>query len=306
MNLKETKALMAEYNIRPTHSLGQNFLVDETVVQRICELAEITAKDRILEIGPGLGHLTIALASRAAAVTTIEIDRHILPALQATLQSYPSVHLIHADALQVDFQAALSDSAAPSPALTSPAVAPTAPEHLKVVANLPYYVTTELLLKLMLEVPQCSGLWLMMQKEAADRIAAPPGTRDYGPVGVIARCLGSLKRALLVGRGSFYPQPHVDSAVLQLVLDPPQKRLIEPQDLKGFADFVQRCFAQRRKTLVNSLRLPNSLALAFAGASTLADLLEAQGLRRDVRAEALTPAQFANLYHSILEKAKIV
>ena len=301
MNLKETKALMAEYNIRPTHSLGQNFLVDETVVQRICDLAEITTNDRILEIGPGLGHLTVALASRAAAVTTIEIDRHILPALQSTLKDFPLVHLIHADALKVDFQAALAESVAPSSG-----IAPPAPEHLKVVANLPYYVTTELLLKLMLEVPHCSGLWLMMQKEAADRIAAPPGTREYSPVGVIARCLGTLKRALLVGRGSFYPQPHVDSAVLQLVLAPPEQRLIEPQGLKGFADFVQRCFAQRRKTLVNSLRLPDPLAPAFAGPVTLANLLESQGLRRDVRAEALTPAQFANLYHSILEKAKIV
>ena len=189
MNLAQTKALMNQFDIRPTRSLGQNCLVDERVVSRIADLADLDVGDLVLEIGPGLGHLTVELARRAGRVIAIEIDRHILPALQSNLADYPNVEVIHGDALAVDLRDVLASRSGP----------------VKVVANLPYYVTTELLLKIMLEVPGFEMLVLMMQKEAAERIMAEIGTREYSPIGIIARSLGNMKRAINVSRGSFIP-----------------------------------------------------------------------------------------------------
>jgi len=283
MNLAQTKALMSLHNIHPTRSLGQNFLVDERVVSRIADLAALDAGDVVLEIGPGLGHLTVELARRAGHVVAIEIDRHILPALEANLSDLTNVKVIHGDALQINLRDVLASHDRP----------------VKVVANLPYYVTTELLHKIMLEVPGFAGLFLMMQKEAAERIMAEVGTREYSPVGVIARSLGSMKRALTVGRGSFYPQPHVDSVVLQLV--PAEQPLIKPEELAGFASFLQNCFRQRRKTLTNSFILADHFKLLADQGFKLESLLDQMGLSRTVRAEALSPTQFANLYHSILD-----
>ncbi len=290
MNLKQTKAILTTFNIRPTHSLGQNFLVDESMVEDICDLANLSSDDTVLEIGPGLGHLTVALARRAKQVIAIEIDRHILPALESSLAEFSNVHLIIADALAADLPDLLAETGFSE--TTRP---------LKVIANLPYYVTTELLLKLLVEVPFCSGLWLMLQKEAADRITALPSTKEYGPVNVLARSLGEIKCALQVGRGSFYPQPHVDSAVLQILPLPPEKRLIDSENLKPYADFVKACFAQRRKTLANSFQPPPKLRQYFSQGKKIADLLEKEGVRRDIRAEALTPTQFLQLFHSIIE-----
>ncbi|MDD2534905.1 MAG: 16S rRNA (adenine(1518)-N(6)/adenine(1519)-N(6))-dimethyltransferase RsmA [Eubacteriales bacterium] len=291
MKLKRTKALLAEFQIQPTHSLGQNFLVDEDMVAQIGDLADLSPADTVLEIGPGLGHLTVELARRAGHVVAVEIDQHILPALARSLELHPNVTVIHADALKSDLRLLLSDHHSPS---------------VKVVANLPYYVTTELLLKLMLEVPECKGLWLMMQKEAADRLAAEPGTKDYGPVGIVARSLGQIKRGLLVGRESFYPQPHIDSAILEVIPDPPATRKIQPQDLANYAEFVQNCFRQRRKTLVNSFTPTRFLSVAFDKGLKLVDLLEQQGIRRDIRPEVVTPAQFIQLYYSIIEFSKTI
>lgn len=288
MDLKQTKALLETFQIRPTHSLGQNFLVDEAAVERICDLASLTRDDTVLEIGPGLGHLTVGLSSRSDKVIAIEIDRHILPALQHHLEPCHNVSVIHADALTLNFRELLSDIAAHG-------------KPLKVVANLPYYVTTELLVKLLVEVPFCNGLWLMMQKEAADRIAALPGSKEYGPAGVLARSLGDIRRVLSVGRGSFYPQPHIDSAILQIIPAAPADRLILPEHVLIYADFIKACFAQRRKTLANSYQTPPSLARLSDQRLKISDVLENLGIRRDIRAEALTAAQFVRLFHSILE-----
>ncbi len=288
MNLAQTKALMALHDIRPTRSLGQNFLVDERVVSRIADLAELGKNDLVLEIGPGLGHLTVELARRAGRVVAIEIDQHILPALKANLADFSHVDVIYGDALRLNLLDVMGTPGQP----------------VKVVANLPYYVTTELLHKIMLEIPGFSGLFLMMQKEAAERIMADVGTRDYSPIGVIARCLGTMKRAITVGRGSFYPQPHVDSTVLQLI--PFDQPLVKPEELAGFAAFLKSCFRQRRKTLSNSLVLPSQITGRNEGGFQLESELAKLGLSRTVRAEAISPTQFANLYHSILDIQRTV
>jgi len=165
MNLAQTKALLSEFNIQPTRSLGQNFLVDERVVARIGDLADLTPEDLVIEIGPGVGHLTVELASRAGWVIAIEIDHHLLAALSHNLANFGTVTLIHGDALTQNLRQLCQDWPGP----------------VKVVANLPYYVTTDLMLKLMTEVPYCQSLTLMMQKEAAERIMAPVGQQRVQP-----------------------------------------------------------------------------------------------------------------------------
>lgn len=288
MNLAQTKALLTQFNIQPTRSLGQNFLVDERVVSRIVDLAELSAADLVIEIGPGVGHLTVELAKYAGRVVAIEIDRHVLPALSHTLAPFANTALVHGDALAQDLRQLCHEWTGP----------------VKVVANLPYYVTTDLMLKIMTELPFCQSLTLMMQKEAAERIMAPVGSKGYSPVGIIAACIGTLRRVLAVGRGSYYPQPHVDSVVLQL--KPHREQLVRAQDLASFGQYLQACFHQRRKTLYNNL---NGSTLAGHGKilpDTWLDLIENLPAARTVRAESLTPAQLAKLYYSIIEFSKPV
>ncbi|MDD2457797.1 MAG: 16S rRNA (adenine(1518)-N(6)/adenine(1519)-N(6))-dimethyltransferase RsmA [Eubacteriales bacterium] len=288
MNLAQTKALLSRFNIQPTRSLGQNFLVDERVVSRISDLAELTPEDLVIEIGPGLGHLTVELAPKAGRVIAIEIDRHVLPALDHNLASFDTVLLIHGDALNQDLKQVCQGWSGP----------------VKVVANLPYYVTTDLMLKIMTELPFCQSLTLMMQKEAAERIMAPIGSKGYSPVGIIAASIGTLHRVLSVGRGSYFPQPHVDSVVLQL--KPHPTPLVAAQDLAKFGKFLHVCFHQRRKTLYNNLA---GFTLAGSGKITpelWTNLIETLPADRNVRAESLTPTQFAKLYYSIIEISKPV
>lgn len=288
MNLAQTKALLTQFNIQPTRSLGQNFLVDERVVSRIGDLAGLTAADLVLEIGPGLGHLTIELAHRSGRVIAIEIDRHVLPALASHLAEQDNVNLVHGDALAQDLRALCQDWSGP----------------VKVVANLPYYVTTDLMLKIMTELPFCQSLTLMMQKEAAERIMAPVGSKGYGPVGIVAASIGTLRRVLSVGRGSYYPQPHVDSVVLQL--KPYPEPLVAGIDLPPFVAFLQSCFQQRRKTLLNNWTPAGAGLAAQVRPEQVAVFLENLGASRSARAESLTPAQFAKLYYSIIEFSKSI
>lgn len=288
MNLAQTKALLTQFNIQPTRSLGQNFLVDERVVSRIVDLAELSPEDLVIEIGPGLGHLTVELAKYAGRVIAIEIDRHIFPALSHTLAPFANVALVHGDALAQDLRQLCRDWSGP----------------VKVVANLPYYVTTDLMLKIMTELPICQSLTLMMQKEAAERIMAPVGSKGYSPLGIIAACLGVLRRVLTVGRGSYYPQPHVDSVVLQL--KPHREQLVKAPDLASFSQFLQTCFHQRRKTLYNNLNAYSPAGKGVITPDTWLDLIENLPAARTVRAESLTPAQFAKLYYSIIEFSKSI
>jgi 16S rRNA (adenine1518-N6/adenine1519-N6)-dimethyltransferase len=288
MDLAQTRALMAQFKIQPTRSLGQNFLVDERVVSRILAQADLEQTDCVLEIGPGLGHLTVALAERAGRVLAVEMNRHILPALAYQLRNVSNVHVIHADARHLDFQALVAGWPGP----------------IKVVANLPYSVTTDLMLKLLTEIPFCQRLILMVQKEAAERFMARPGSKASGPVSILAACLGQLRRVLTVSRGSYYPQPHVDSVVLELT--PLKDPLVRLQDLSRFSEFLALCFCQRRKTLLNNLS--GSAARKHLKPQCdplkLSQVLQAIGVGRQTRAEELTPAQFAKLYYSILEISK--
>ncbi|MGI6325647.1 MAG: 16S rRNA (adenine(1518)-N(6)/adenine(1519)-N(6))-dimethyltransferase RsmA [Saccharofermentanales bacterium] len=274
MNRKQTLDLIKKYNIRPTRSLGQNFLVDENVAVNIGKLAELGPDDLVIEIGAGVGGLTKHLAGPAGAVYALEIDAHVLPALRAVLHEFSNCTIIHADALQVN----LADLTANWPG------------QVKVAANLPYYITTPLIKKILVELPGCAALVLMLQKEAADRILAPPKSRAYSPVSVLTACFGTAGRMLKVPADAFFPRPNIDSVVIQV---PRADRQPSIADWGDFHLFLERCFAHRRKTLVNSLKnsgLPADQLL------NLPEALVRLTLDPDVRADHLTHEQLVALY----------
>lgn len=282
MNRIETRTLLAQFGIQPTRSLGQNFLIEDRVVQRICDAASLDRRDHVLEIGPGIGSLTRVLAEQAGQVTAIEIDRHVIPALKSVMHDYQNCTVIHADALQVSFAEIFTGWTG----------------CIKVLANLPYYITTPLLVKLLTELPQAKILLLMMQKEAVERLCAESGSKMYGPASVLARCIGTVNRLMTIHPGCYYPQPHVDSAVLQIIsYQTTGQNQERPAGLwTDFALWVDQCFTQRRKTLPNSLKeaglLQNQLQL-----DRFLQNLTSAGISSQIRAEAMQPEQFIRLYN---------
>lgn len=289
MDLSETKQLLAEYDIRPTRSLGQNFLIDDRVVDRLCAGAEITGNDFILEIGPGLGSLTKELAS-ARAIKAIEIDKNMVKILADTLSSYNNIEVIHADALKTDFNSIAEGF-----------------DSVKVAANLPYYITTQLIEKLIVELVHARLMLLMMQKEASDRLFAMPGSKLYGPVSILIALYGKAEKYQKVSAASYYPRPHVDSIVIKLVKSgeayqsdassPSGFALMNLESRRSFHRFLNACFSQRRKTFANVIK--NSVYCRLASEGLLGVLFSKYGLTDTVRAEQLAPKLFLELFHML-------
>ena len=276
MNRKETLALLRQFNIRLNHSLGQNFLIDERIIGRICQVADLSPADLVIEIGPGLGSLTRELARLAGRVIAIEIDRQMLPALEQALDGFPNCQVMHADALDIDLASVTAGWTGP----------------VKVVANLPYYITTPLIMKILGELPGCSEMVLMIQKEAADRVMARPGCKQYGPLTVLAASIGTVSRAIDVPAASFFPIPHVDSCVIRINA----AGRLQISDWPAYSRFLESCFAQRRKTLINSLKSAGYGPERIARLSSRLDELELGG---NARAERLTREEFLDIYHSL-------
>lgn len=254
--------------------LGQHFLTDRRVITRILETAQLTDQDRVVEIGPGNGILTTALAEQVAQLTAIEYDAALAAALQQTFADAPHVRVIHADARVVDYAALFSLAAG----------------RLKVVANLPYYAAVPILFHLLTYPALFSDAFLMFQKEVAERLTAVPGTKAYGPLSVAAQYYSRPEWGFSIAPEAFRPSPRVDSAVVKLhFFDRPR---VSVQDQDAFFHLVQCAFRSRRKTLKNSLakncapRFPMPLlSRAFARL----------GLPEQVRGETLSLAQFAAL-----------
>ena len=286
MDLNETRQLLAEYDIRPTRSLGQNFLIDDRVVDRMRAGVEINDNDFVLEIGPGLGSLTRELTG-AKEIAAIEIDKNMVTVLTGTLSAHKNVHIIHADALKTDFNA-LSDGF----------------ESIKVAANLPYYITTQLIEKLLVELASAKIMLLMMQKEASDRLFAIPGSKLYGPVSILTALFGRAEKYQKVSAASYYPQPHVESIVIKLAKaehfannDKGSLCCLAAMDLdsrKRFHSFLNICFSQRRKTFANVIK--NSKYSYLASSGIMASLLSKYGQADAARAEQLPPMLFWELF----------
>lgn len=226
------RRIVDEHGFRLRKSLGQNFLIDENTLQRIVGAVELAPTDHVLEIGPGLGTMTQALAEQAADVTSIEIDKMLIPILQETLAAYPNARIIHADALKVDLGEIYP-----------------ARETIKVAANLPYYITTPLILKLLTSPVPWSLMVFLIQKEVGDRLLATPGSDEYGHLTVIAQALGEVELVTKVPKTVFLPPPQVDSVVIRIRYGHGRK----VADLNWFELTSRAIFGQRRKTLSNAL-----------------------------------------------------
>lgn len=273
MDKQETLALCEQFQIRPTKSLGQNFLIQESVSRRIAALADLSSSDLVIEIGPGLGALTVELAAAAGKVIAIEIDRHLIPALQQTMSQFANATIVHEDALKTNLRQMVDGWSGP----------------VKLAANLPYYITTPLIEKMIVDLPQSSSMILMLQEEAADRLLAKPGSKLYSPLAILAAQYGRGEKAFSVPAAAYMPQPHVDSCVVSLQADPGQTLANWPR----YQRFLETCFAQRRKTLLNNLR---TVGLTVEQMQDVRRFLAASGLSEGVRAEAVGYADFAELF----------
>lgn len=278
---RRTKEIVNKYGFRFSKSLGQNFLIDENIILKIIEGSEINKNDVIIEVGPGIGTLTQYLAEMSKKVLAIEIDKSLIPVLDETLGSYDNVEVINSDVLDLDLKKLVSDK--------FPG------EKVKVVANLPYYVTTPIIMKFLEEEVPVKDIVVMVQKEVADRLKAKPKTKDYGSLSVAVQYYSQPEIVTRVPRSVFIPNPNVESTVIRLkVLDNPQ---VQVADRKIFHKVVRASFAKRRKTLLNSLSFSN-LEL---NKDQIKETLVACDIDPRRRGETLDIEEFAALSNKISE-----
>ena len=268
-------SILQQYGIRTQKKYGQNFLIDAHIPEKIVDAAGVSGADCILEIGPGIGTLTQYLAARAGRVIAVEVDTGLLPVLSETLAEYENTLVISADVLKVDLKKLIEDHAQDRP--------------VKVVANLPYYVTTPILMSMLEAQLPVLSYTLMVQKEVADRMQAAPGTKDYGALSLAVQYYTVPEVVLQVSPGCFLPKPKVGSTVIRLTGRP--ARLAE-NEKEALFRIIRAVFSQRRKTLYNSLRHAAELSYT-AGQITAA--LKSCRLRPDIRGEALSLEQFIEL-----------
>ncbi len=273
---QNTIAVLQKYGFNFQKKFGQNFLIDTNVLDRIISAAEITKDDCVLEIGPGIGTMTQYLAETAREVVAVEIDKALIPILEDTLSAYDNVTVINEDILKVDINAIVQERNGGRP--------------IKVVANLPYYITTPIIMGLFEQHVPLKSITIMVQKEVADRMQVGPGTKDYGALSLAVQYYAEPKIVANVPPNCFIPRPNVGSAVIRLTRyeEPPVK---VDDEHKMFA-LIRASFNQRRKTLVNGLG--NAAGLSVTK-EQVAEALEKMGLSPTIRGEALTLQQFADL-----------
>ena len=284
-NPKNTIEILNKYKFVFQKKFGQNFLIDEHVLSKIIRSAEITEDDFVVEIGPGIGTLTQYLAASAREVAAIEIDDALIPILKDTLSAYDNVTVIHEDVLKVDLCKLAEEKNGGKP--------------IKVVANLPYYITTPIIMGLFENHVPVESITIMVQKEVADRMKTGPGSKDYGALSLAVQYYAKPELVANVPPNCFMPRPRVGSAVIRLTRH--TEVPVEAEDEKLMFQIIRASFNQRRKTLVNGLG--NAPELHIPKEMTT-EILEEMGLSASVRGEALTLAQFAELSNRILEKRK--
>lgn len=281
-----TKEILQRHGFSFKKSLGQNFLIDTNILRKIVDAAALDKTQGALEVGPGIGSLTEQLAREAKKVVAVEIDQRLLPILHDTLQPYDNVEVIHADVLEVDLHSLITEKFSEV-------------EAVSVVANLPYYVTTPILMKLLEQRLPLRHIVIMIQKEVADRIAAKPGTKNYGSLSIAAQYYAASEIVTKVPHSVFIPQPNVDSAVLKLEIrkEPP----VQVQDEHLFFRVVRAIFAQRRKTLYNNLN--RQIELNVPETTTSKDMwlsiLHEAGIEPSRRGETLSIEEIAHLSNII-------
>ena len=284
-NPKNTIEVLNKYKFIFQKKFGQNFLIDEHVLGKIIRSAEITEDDFVVEIGPGIGTLTQYLAASAREVAAIEIDDALIPILEDTLSAYDNVTVIHEDVLKVDLCKLAEEKNGGKP--------------IKVVANLPYYITTPIIMGLFENHVPVENITIMVQKEVADRMKTGPGSKDYGALSLAVQYYAKPELVANVPPNCFMPRPRVGSAVIRLTRH--AEVPVQAEDEKLMFQMIRASFNQRRKTLVNGLG--NAPELHIPKEMTT-EVLDEMGLSASVRGEALTLEQFAELSNRILEKRK--
>ena len=276
-NPQNTIEILKKYDFMFQKRFGQNFLIDTHVLEKIIKSAEITKEDLVLEIGPGIGTMTQYLCENAREVIAVEIDKNLIPILEKdTLAQYDNVTVINEDILKLDLNALVQER--------------NGGKRIKVVANLPYYITTPIIMGLFESHVPLKNITVMVQKEVADRMQAGPGSKDYGALSLAVHYYATPYIAANVPQNCFMPRPNVGSAVIRLTLheEPP----VKVKDESFLFALIRASFNQRRKTLVNGLTNAAELALSKEEVQTA---LEEMGLSATVRGEALTLEQFAEL-----------
>lgn len=280
-----TRAILERHGFTFKKSFGQNFLTDTNILQKIVDTAEIDKNVNVIEIGPGIGALTEFLAENAAEVMAFEIDDRLVPILADTLRDFDNVQVVNQDILKADLQTQIQKFKNPD-------------LPIKVVANLPYYITTPILMHLIESKIPFKEFVVMMQKEVADRISAEPNTKSYGSLSIAVQYYMTAKVAFIVPRTVFVPAPNVDSAILKMVRrDQP---LVTVQDEDFLFDVAKASFVHRRKTLWNNLT--NRFGKAEDVKEKLQAALEMAELPPSVRGEALTIEQFGRLSDALKEQ----
>ena len=282
-NPKNTIEILQKYNFQFQKKFGQNFLIDPHVLEKIVDAAEITPEDVVLEIGPGIGTMTQYLCERAGKVVAVEIDRNLIPILKDTLKAYENVEIRNEDILKTD-------------------IGKIAEEHggrpLKVVANLPYYITTPILMSLLESRTPIQSITVMIQKEVADRMMSGPGSKEYGALSLGVQYYSKPELMANVPPNCFIPRPNVGSAVIRLSIYPEPE--VAVKDEKLLFRLIRASFNQRRKTLQNGLA--NSQELSFSK-EEIAEAIASLGVSPTARGEALSLAQFAALADYFTEHA---
>ena len=283
--LEETKYLMKKYKIKANKGLGQNFLVDDSALQDIANGANIQENDLVIEIGPGLGSLTKLLLDKARKVICVELDKNMLKLLNDRFIAYNNFEIINNDILKVDLNKLIKEEKEKDSAI----------QNVRVVANLPYYITTPIIMKLIENDLDIQSITVMIQKEVADRLIAVPGTKDAGAITYTIYYYCETEKIREVENSCFIPAPEVTSEVINLKIrkEPP----IQVKDKKVMFHIIKSAFMQRRKTLLNAL----TNVKVFKSKEEGIEILNKLNLREDIRAENLTIQDFANITNIFMD-----
>lgn len=274
-----TMAVLEKHGFHFQKKYGQNFLIDTHILEKIIDAAEITKDDFVLEIGPGIGTMTQYLCEAAREVVAVEIDTNLLPVLDDTLKEYDNVTVLNEDILKVDIASLAGEKNSGKP--------------IKVVANLPYYITTPIIMGLFESHVPLASITIMVQKEVADRMQTGPGSKDYGALSLAVQYYADAKVQLNVSASCFMPRPNVDSAVIKLTAH--EKPVVDVDETLMFK-VIRASFNQRRKTLVNGLK--NSSELDYTK-EEIVQAIKAIGKEENIRGEKLTLEEFAALSNSL-------
>lgn len=279
-NFTNTSEILKKYQFRTQKKYGQNFLIDANILRKIVEAAQITEEDCVLEIGPGIGTMTQYLAEAAGRIIAVEIDRGLIPILEDTLSSYNNVTVLCEDILKVDLLALAGENGG---------------RPIKVVANLPYYITTPIIMALFESHMPLASITVMVQSEVAARMQTGPGTKDYGALSLAVQYYAKPEIVARVPASCFLPRPGVDSTVVRLTKygKPP----VDVTDEAFLFAVIRASFNQRRKTLANGLANAGGIGVTRAQAEAA---LEEMGLSKTVRGETLTLEQFSELSNCLL------